>query len=422
MVRRRLLPLLLGFVALLVAAVGGPMPATAAAIPPMPAPSMPALPGAPPTPDDDGFYRPPSELDDFEPGELIRSRESRVYLDPARLTPAPVRAWQVLYGSTSARGEPNAVSGTVLVPPTPWTGDGPRPIVSYTIGTHGLGDQCAPSYQLASGTEQEFGLMSQALARGWAVVVTDYEGLGTPGNHTYVVQRSEGRAALDIVRAATQVPGAALSADAPVGIWGYSQGGGAAGSAAEQADGYAGELDVVGAAPGGVPADLLAVARNLDGSAAFGLLAAAAVGYDAGYPELEIFDELLNDRGRELFDDIRDECVVEFTASNAGGELEEFSTLDDPLAFPPLVERLEENRIGGVAPEMPVLLYHAQLDNLIPLSVARELFAEYCGRGVRTRFVVIPATEHIGGAIAGAPLAVSYLADRFAGRPAPSSC
>ncbi len=384
------------------------------------APTLPIL-GRPSTPDQDEFYRPPGHLSG-KPGELIRSRPSKAYTDPVRLVPVPAKTWQVLYRSTSGTGEANAVSGTVLVPETGWSGPGPRPIVSYTVGTHGLGDQCAPSYQLATGTEQELGLISMALARGWAVAVTDYEGLGTPGDHTYVVQRSEGRAALDVVRAAIELPAAGLAKDAPVAIWGYSQGGGAAGSAAEQADGYAPELHAVGVAAGGVPADLLAVARNLDGSPSFGLLGAAAVGLNAGYPGLRIEKDILNERGRRLFDQLRHECVGEITARNPGHRLSEFTTLADPLAYKPLLERLRENRIGSKAPDMPVLLYHAQLDELIPLAVGRGLFDEYCGRGVRVRFDVIPAAEHVTGAALGGPGAVGWLADRFAGRTAPDAC
>lgn len=408
---------LLGTITAQVAAASEPVTA------PRPSLALPVPPllGQPARPDRDAFYRPPSDLGHGDPGDLIRSRASHVYAAPVRLVPAPVRAWQVLYRSTSGRDEQNVVSGTVLVPQLPWHGSGPRPIVSYTIGTHGLGDQCAPSYQLASGTDSEFALMSQALAKGFAVAVTDYEGLGTPGDHTYVVQRSEGRAALDIVRAATELPGAGLSKEAPVGIWGYSQGGGAAAAAAEQAKDYASDLKVVGVAEGGVPADLRAVGRNLDGKPSFGLLAAAAAGIDAGYPDLDIYHGLLNDKGRNLVDKVRTECTGEL-AGNGTHRLSEYTTVDDPLSYPPLVRELADNRIGSRAPDMPVRLYQAQADELIPPAVARKLFGEYCGRGVRVQYTEIPGAEHVGGAIVGAPGSVAWLADRFAGRPAPSSC
>ncbi|HEY2206927.1 MAG TPA: lipase family protein [Pseudonocardia sp.] len=427
--RRRRRALLVGCVtaAALVAATATATTAQAAtgqaATPPAGTAQALALPavGAPATPDRDDFYRAPLDRGRGDPGDVLRARRSHVYPTPALLVAAPVRAWQVIYRSTGARDEPTAVSGTVMVPEQPWHGPGPRPVVSYTIGTHGLGDQCAPSYKLASGSEQEFALMSQALQRGWAVAATDYQGLGTPGDHAYAVQVSEGRAALDMARAATRLPGAGLSHDAPVGLWGYSQGGGAAASAAEQAHGYAPDLHTVGVAEGGVPADLRAVARNLDGGVAFGLLAGAAAGYDTAYPGVGVRD-LLNAKGRALVAQVRGECVEEMTARNPGHHLAEYSTVRDPLSYPPLVRVLADNRIGGTAPDMPVRLYHAQADELIPLALSRTLRDEYCRRGVRTQYEVIPAAEHLGGAVAGGPPSVSWLADRFAGRPAPSSC
>lgn len=138
-------------------------------------------------------------------------------LDQHRVTaivPAPVQAWELLYQSTSATGKARAVSGILLVPSIPWT-KGPRPLITYAVGTHGLGDQCAPSVKLQNGTENEVAIISQALYKGWAVVLTDYEGLGTPGTHTYAVGQSEGRAVLDAARAAYKVPGTGLSADGP---------------------------------------------------------------------------------------------------------------------------------------------------------------------------------------------------------------
>src|SRR5699024_268392 len=107
--------------------------------------------------------------------------------------------------------------------------------------------------------------IANLLSKGFAVMVTDYEGLGMPGGHTYVVGQSEGRALLDGVRAAQKLPGSGLSTSSPVGLMGYSQGGGAAGWAAELAGTYAPELKLRGTVAGGVPADLLAVAEFAEG-------------------------------------------------------------------------------------------------------------------------------------------------------------
>ncbi|NMH91761.1 lipase [Pseudonocardia bannensis] len=358
--------------------------------------------------------------DDPQPGALLAADPAPALIAPP--VSLPGRAWSLLYRSTSATGEPNVVSGTLLLPPGEWTGPGERPVVSYAVGTHGLGDQCAPSAQLASGTEQELGLVQQALARGWAVVVTDYEGLGTPGDHTYVVARSEGRAVLDAVRAAVVVPTAGLSADAPVGIWGYSQGGGAAAAAAEQAAVYAPELDVRGVAAGGVPADLAAVfASGSDSPQATGLIVAATAGFDAAYPELALRD-LLTPAGQALYDDVRDDCVSEIVAKGLPFTAEGLSAVPDALAGDEVRDRLAENDAGSVAPAFPALVYHGGADELIPATQGRGLRADWCAHGATVQYTELPGAEHVGGAVLGGPAAVSWLADRFAGLPAPTSC
>ena len=94
------------------------------------------------------------------------------------------------------------------------------------------------------------------LAAGVAVVFTDYIGLGTLDRvHSYVNRVDEGHAVLDAARAAQQlavigVPRVDVPDDGPVGIYGYSQGGGASAAAVELQPSYASELKLKGAAVG----------------------------------------------------------------------------------------------------------------------------------------------------------------------------
>ncbi|PRC53153.1 triacylglycerol lipase, partial [Mycobacterium sp. ITM-2017-0098] len=83
--------------------------------------------------------------------------------------------------------------------------------------------------------EYELLIIQRMVKRGWAVVVTDYEGFGTPGVHTYVNRLASGHAVLDAARAARQLPGTGLAPEGPVALYGYSQGGAATASAAELA-------------------------------------------------------------------------------------------------------------------------------------------------------------------------------------------
>ncbi|WP_229686847.1 lipase family protein [Longimycelium tulufanense] len=376
--------------------------------------------GTVPTPADDPFYRPPTPLPPGEPGDVIRSRQIAVRVEPTGIAPVPVAAWQVLYRSTSATGKPIAVTGTVLVPRVPWLA-GTRPLVSYAVGTHGLGDQCAPSYKMRAGTENEVALIAQPLMRGWAVVLTDYPALGTPDVHHYAVGRAAGQAMLDAARAAQRLPGPGLSPSGPVGFWGYSQGGQAAAFAGELQPSYAPELKTVGAVAGGVPRDLIKLARYVDGGPFFGLALGAIAGYRSAYPDLP-YDELVNDKGRKLVAQAGEDCVATMAVRGAFHRLVDLTTVPDVLENPAWRARLTENRPGQRKPTAPVLLYHGDLDELIPYHIARPLLDDYCRLGATVEWKTMPVSEHISGDVVGAPVAVNWLANRFLGTPAGSSC
>ncbi len=164
------------------------------------------------------FYTPPDPLPPSQPGDLIRTEPSRLVLEPSgQLGAIMATGTRIMYRSTDARGNPMAVTGTYFEPFNDWPGQGPRPLIVYGPGTQGQGDQCAPSRQfnqgihwapwldLAFNYEELF--VSTMVARGFAIVMTDYQGLGTPGLHTYVNRVAEGNAMLDAGRAAMRLPG-----------------------------------------------------------------------------------------------------------------------------------------------------------------------------------------------------------------------
>ncbi|MEU0571371.1 lipase family protein [Nonomuraea sp. NPDC005983] len=351
-------------------------------------------------------------------GDVVSAQPTTVYLLPGKLLEVPVNAWHLLYRSTSATGSANAVSGTLLVPKAPYA-LGRRPIIGYAVGTHGLGDQCAPSVSMSQGREAELALVSLFLLKGFAVAITDYEGLGTPGQHTYMAGVSQGHAVLDSIRAATRVSGAGLSAQAPVAVVGYSQGGASAAWAAQLQPSYAPELKLKGVAAGGVPADLHAVADHLEGTADFGLAAAAGVGLDAAYPELDLEADL-NDRGRALLARAADACVGDL-GELAGLRFSDISPVD-LLNQPKWLARLAENRLGATPPRVPMFLYHAKGDQTIPYAVGAGLRSEYCRAGVNTRWTSLPAPDHVTGAVEGGPLAIEWLTLRVLGLPAIGNC
>ena len=366
-----------------------------------------------PEPAADPFYVPPAGYEMAAPGAILRTR-------PVTVTglgiPIPVQSTQMLVRSTDAHGRPAAVVSTLMIPQGAYPGPGTRPLLSYQPATDSLGDQCNPSYTLRTGTEKELPLIASSLSRGWAVVVTDYQG---PRN-AFAAGRMAGHAVLDGVRAAEHLPSTGLAGAAtPVGLWGYSGGGLATGWAAQLQPSYAPELAVTGIASGGTPADLEAAGRQIDGGPAAGLFLAAAIGMSREYPELLT---LLNDRGRALVDQIGDMCLAQEVASYPFRHLNEFTTSSDPLGTPVAQAVLNDNEMGGARPSAPVYVYHSLFDELVPYASATALKSAWCSRAARVQLYTDILSEHNVLAVTGAPAAVSYLAARFAGTPAPSNC
>jgi pimeloyl-ACP methyl ester carboxylesterase len=379
----------------------------------------------PPSASAASFYDPPSPLPAGDNGDVIRHEASTFYIDPIKLIKADANVQRIMYRSTDTHDAPIAVTGTVLTPRAAWHGAGVRPIVSYAVGTQGEGDDCAPSKALAAGFEYEGPFIAGLLTRGYGVVVTDYEGLGTPGDHTYVNRASEGHAVLDAIRAAQRLPEAGLPDDGPVAIAGYSQGGGASAAAAELQPGYAPELKLKGAYAGAVPADLAEVAKNLDGHYAVGFLGFSLVSMNYAYPELNI-PALLNARGRELFERVRTECTVEAIAAHA---FTRSSTLTNDgrslvayLGEEPYRSRVAEQKIGTLKPAAPVLIVHSALDDIVPYAQDRDLGRTWCGKGVKVQFSTSLVPTHVLGAVRAYPEAFAWLEGRFAGLPALSNC
>lgn len=374
--------------------------------------------GEPPRP---AFYETPGTLPSAN-GTVIRSEKMTFLLDPLDATSLVRNAQRVLYKTTNRTGKAIAVSGTVLVPNAPWVGLGSRPVIGYAPGTQGMADRCAPSRQLSEGIEYEGIGIEALLLRGYAVAMPDYEGLGTVGIHTYMDRVSQGRATLDVVRAA-QHSGTGLSPTSPVGLMGYSQGGGAAAAAVELASTYAPDLRVKGAVVGAVPAELGAVAANLDGGPfsafAFFALRGLAASYDID------LTPYLNAKGVETMSAVEQDCVFDLL-DNAFVSSSTLSANGQPMSelmkVEPFTSVIDAQRIGTIKPQVPVLVTHSTLDDTIPYAVGRAMAKSWCGKGANVRLSTSVAPLHVGGMVPHVAEALPYFEARFAGIPQLSSC
>jgi Secretory lipase len=362
----------------------------------------------------EGFYSPPEPLGDGRPGDVIRAEPMDAYLVPGVRFRA--RAWRILYRSTSAVGEPTAVSGTVLVPHG--RSHGPRPLVGYAVGTHGIGDAAAPSRLLSRGLDWEAGLIAMLLTRGWAVALTDYQGLGTPGDHTYMVGRALGPNVLDAMRAARELHPAELPVQGPAAIIGYSEGGAAAAWAAQLQPTYAPDVPLVGVAAGAAAADLEAAGPSLDGSFFSFFIAYGGIGYSAAYPELDL-DPYLTPKAIGGIAALRESTLPQ--AMLTGPRFIRASDLTHPnvMELPEWRARLRENRLGELVPDAPVLLHHARRDQIVSFEQSVNLRDAWQRIGADVRlYVTRGGVDHISGGVAGMPVALSWIAGRLRRRAA----
>lgn len=377
------------------------------------APSVEASPSA-------GFYTNlPANLAKLKLGALIRSEPETDFLPTLDGESA---AYRILYRSTGQLGGPVAVSGMVFVP----NGKAPRsrwPIVAWNHGTSGVGDQCNPSRWPDLYDDGQWDLyldqVDNLLKQGYLVVATDYEGLGTPGLHTYLQTDGLARAVIDGVRAARNLVPNTSARWAAIG---HSEGGQASIGAGELAASYGKGLTYLGAVAY-APSQHLELA--IDGIAgdkfSAPYLAYMAVGMrsiDPGFDYSRFVGPLYASR----MSDAETHCFDEwFYLDNLGSNPTPATALAPGWASDPTVQTYLRNAtVGQRKGAGPILVLQGTGDGLY--ATYDRFLADICATGTKVHGITYPNISHDHVLVKGGPDALTWLADRFAGRPAPNDC
>jgi acetyl esterase/lipase len=361
------------------------------------------------------FYKPPSKLPGRVHGDVVWTRSLK---GGAALTAASSNAL-VLYRSTGSDGKPIAVSGSVALP----RGRAPRggwPVVTYAHGTSGIADECAPSRDNGSNAAHAYSsysypLMNRWLKRGYAVVRTDYQGLGTPGVHEYLGGVSEGRSTLDIVRAARQL-------DPRVGkrfvITGHSQGGHAALWAASLARRWTPDLTLRGTvafAPASHLGEQSPLARSLTQPAGgLGALIAMIIrGADEVDPSVNVRG-LLTEKAAALYPQLDQKCLVELGRADSFGGLPPSELFRSDADIGPVVAVIQRNdpedlRIAGA----PVRIEQGSADSTVQPGFTDQLDAALRDRGAKVTYRKYDGVDHVGIVTAAAPDATRFIDSRL---------
>lgn len=360
----------------------------------------------------DAFYRPPADLAQRAPGDLLRAEPFE------RGLPTGVTGWRVLYRSTDADGLPLAVSGLVLVPTEP-PNDGPRPLVTIAHGSTGVAEDCAPS--LSARPLASLPGVDEALDAGFAVAASDLPGLGTPGPHPYLIGSTSAHAVLDVARAASEL----VDTDPRrLAVWGFSQGGHAALFAGELAPTYAPELPLRGLVTFAPATDLARIMRDGQGTV-FGtlLVVNAAVAWSDATESLDLEDVIAED-GVAIAREIGGRCLdgTSLPASTVQSVRlrDDVASLDDPAAAawrPLLAENTPSGRL-----DVPLLVFQGTADPLIDPAITEDHVRARCEAGDEVELRLVRGAGHFTLVPRSADAALRWTEDRFAGRPFSGTC
>ena len=344
-------------------------------------------------------------------------------LSRALWIPGAREGWKLTYVSTDVFGRTVPVTGEVFIPQgTPPTGG--WPVISWAHGTSGLADKCAPSNVGPAEPARDFSYLHTWMSQGYAVVATDYAGLGTPGLPAYLNGMSEAHNIVDMVKAGR--------AFADVGpryrhlatkfvIIGQSQGGGAAIYSARYATALAGSgLSYRGAVGTGTPANiektLLLISPGVPPVKALPAGITSYMGYTFAslryvYPQLGI-DGILTAEGRKYLALAEQQCVNQYENTVAATNLGDWFT--KPVALLPnfaqTVDAYMAMPTSGF--DKPFFMANGLLDTDVPFAVVLPYILQLEASRQPLTFHTYP-TDHSGTMSASLPDSVPFVKTLF---------
>ncbi len=390
----------------------------------------PAAAAIPTGPSGNTFYAPAaSKYKTGKPGDVVWKRAAQ----PATTLSNASQSITVVYKSKSLANKMIPVSGTVWLP----KGTAPAggwPIISWGHGTTGSADICAPSRitDTVSGSYSSyvFPSVNTWLGKGYAVAMSDYEGLGTPGPHPWLIGPSEGRGMIDIVKAARKLSSKVSKNWVSAG---HSQGGHAALFAASLAKTWGTGLSLKGVMP-------YAPANNMKTTVLFAAGAASGPSGLSGLGSLLVrslavanpnidLSTAMNPGPYSMLGQIETKCLADLGAPTAFGQYSPQQLLkgwnaekkdwrDNPQ-WGQLVAALDSSKIDSnvkVPTGVKIQLFQGALDGTVPAFTTNSLFGSLklknTGAG-QVSLTSYPSADHGGVVAAGLPDANAFLLSSF---------
>lgn len=319
-----------------------------------------------------------TEVSSIKPGTLLSVEPQQ----PSSLLSNADKRFVVNYRSRGVKGEPIVASGFILLP----KGKVPKggwPVLAWAHGTTGVADTCAPSGDYVGGPVHDYQqIASQALnawlARGYAIVAPDYQGLGTPGGHPYMNATSQLHTVVDAVRAVHLLYPNHISKQWLV--MGHSQGGAAALTVAAYGQKDAPELDLRGAialAPGGYQYQGIAeyaVTHPKPEPSVAAFFPIVLLGAQAAEPKI-IPENLVSPEMKSVVTYARSRCLSELQADLKTSPPTIFKANAD---LSPLLTYLKQQSIESMIPSVPLMIVQGTEDQLVDPRGTYAYYQQLC--------------------------------------------
>ena len=357
------------------------------------------------------FYKRPAAETPDQPGALVRAEP---VTDLA--LPPGVTATRILYHTRTANKTDTLASGVVLVPYGPPPKDG-WPLLAWSHGTSGVATNCAPS--LMKSLFYNWEGLYEYVTLGYAIVATDYAGLGTAGRHAYLDMLSN---ATDVINSVPAAHAAVPSLSQRWLVIGHSQGGLSSLGVAQLEStihdpNFLGTVALAGASD---LQDALDNVLKMKIPVLNGLIAFWIYGVNTVYPEFEPRD-VLTDKALTIFStSVEDGCSA---SSGAFAALPTGEMLRPDWSANKYIKKfLERNQPGSQPTYGPLLLVGGGDDVLFTESAGQKVLQRICAAGGHAQRRVYPGLGHDPVVYGSLKDQMDWIAARFAGKPAPDDC
>lgn len=376
------------------------------------------------------FYATASNFSGSQHGDVLKIKP----INASEVTlPAGVAAYKIQYVSADVDSSPVPATGFIAFP-FAVEDQQPFSLVAYAHGTSGVFPGCAPS---TSPNLYDYQSWTTLLLAGYAVVATDYAGLGNNYTaHKYVASAANANDTYWSVVAAQKAFPDALSHQ-----WasmGHSQGGGAVWKLSEHdlvQDSSSGYIGGVSVAPVSKLYDALLqidVLResafqllNTSDSHAFlglGVVPSAVLGTKAQFPQYDA--PWISDKMRQRIELAKVGQMCDTAISSLAVDLRMDAVSNRTVESDTVMAEFQRFNAPaqGNRASKPLLLVLGASDSIVSLESGESSYSDACAAGNPIHMSVYPGLDHSAVLTASAPEILSFLEQRFANATFTTSC